>query len=132
MDGTYVVPRRTDTVRGAAGLVQLVSVGARGCGAWSSDAWRIPVCGVVSVGALDVASRGLRPSNRLRYTWLAAGARAGLGYRWTRVGVFAAAELLVPLNRAEVLVGDTAAFSSSVVAGRGLAGIEIFFATDSA
>ena len=132
MDGSYVVPQRTDAVQGAAGLVQLATVGARGCGAWSRDAWRVPACALVEVGALDVASRGLNPANRLRYAWLAAGVRTGVSYRWSRLGLFASAELLLPIARAEVLVGEAVAFSSSPAIGRLLWGIEIVFATGSA
>ena len=129
--GFYGAPRRTDTVDGVSGLALMGAAGARGCVVFGA-AVRVPLCALAEAGRTRVASRGLSPPNLLRYWWGAAGARVGVSRRWGRVGVFGAAEAVVPFSRPAALVGDTAVFTAWSVCARAIVGLQIFFATDSA
>ncbi len=129
--GFYEAPRRTGTVAGASGLVQMGAAGGRGCVVLGTPV-RVPICGLAEVGGLRVVSRGPIPANRLRFIWAAAGARVGVERRWGRVGVFGAAEGAIPIARSEVLLGEALAFETWPVTLRAVAGVKIFFATDSA
>lgn len=129
--GYYGAPRRTDVVRGASGLAQMGAAGARGCVVFGSSV-RAPLCALVEVGALRVASRDLVPANALRYVWSAAGVRGGVARRWGRVGIFGAAEAALPISRSRVVLGGTTAFDTWAVSLRAIVGLQIFFATDSA
>ncbi len=129
--GFYGAPRRSDPVADVSGLAQLGAGGIRGCWLLRSTV-EVPVCGAVEGGAMRVASRGPVPPNTLRYPWSAAGARTGVQRRWGRIGVFAAGEVMVPLNRSRVSVGETVAFDTWAVSLRAVLGLQIFFATESA
>ena len=129
--GVYGAPRRTDVVQGASGLAQLGAAGVRGCGVLG-EAVRVPLCAVVEAGGLRVDSRGLIPSNVLRYVWTAAGAHVGVERRWGRFGLYAAGEALVPIRRPQVDVGDTTSFTAFPVSVRAVLGLRIFFDTDPA
>lgn len=132
MFGYYGAPRRTDVVRDVSGLVQMGAGGVLGCAAVHPGTLRVPLCGVFEAGALGVQSRGLDPRNGLTYLWVALGAHVGVERRWSRVGVFAAAEGLMPVQRAQVLVGERSLYEASWVSFRLIVGLKIFFATDSA
>lgn len=128
--GFWVAPRETATVRGARGLAQFAAGGVRGCLRAPVGKAYIPICAVLEAGLLWVNSRGLEPTRRLRYAWVAPGGRVGVERHWGRWGVFAAAELAVPLDRPRMLIGQETAFESLSVSVRMLAGVSIFFSTD--
>lgn len=130
--GLYGAPRRTDAILGASGLAQMGAAGFLGCGNPLTGSLRLPICAVIEGGGIRVASRGLDPANRVLSPWTAAGARVGVERRWGRVGVYSAGEVLVPVVRTDVLLGEASSFTTWAVSMRLVVGLKIFFATESA
>lgn len=130
--GFYGALRRTDVVRGAFGIIDLAAGGLRGCVALRPGVLRVPLCGVAEVGGHRVRSRGLTPSNRLSYLWVAAGPHVAVERRWSTVGLFTAAEALGAIHGARVTLGGVDAFETSWVSLRLMIGLRIFFGTESA
>ncbi len=129
--GHWVGPRATRAEAGARGVAQQGAGGVRGCVRPAVGEVVFPVCVQFEAGVVDVRSRGLDPPNRLAFWWLAPAAGGGLERRWGWWGLFAAAELAVPIRRPRALVGPSRVFESRAVSARGLVGLVFFFATDS-
>lgn len=106
---------------------QSVQGAVRGCYVLQDGALRIPVCFGWEAGRTFARSQGLLQDTTLRGPWLAAGARAALSYRWRRVGVYAAGEVLRSLVTTRLRVVQTPLFTPSALSVRGIVGLEFFF-----
>lgn len=106
---------------------QSVQGAVRGCYVLRDGAISIPLCGGIEAGRTFARSEGLAPDATLRGPWLAAGLRGALAYRWRRVGVYAAGEVLRSVVTTRLRVVETPLFTPSALSVRGIIGVEFFF-----
>ncbi|HWB75351.1 MAG TPA: hypothetical protein VG755_10350 [Nannocystaceae bacterium] len=128
LHGAYLWPRRAAGPRDSGGRFQLGLVGVRGCARPRIGRVELPVCLGVDGGAMRVDSEGIDPKRTLHGPWIAPTAGAGVAVGGARVGFWTLVEASAGVVRPQIHVGDASLFRTSVVSGRWLAGLEIFFA----
>lgn len=132
-DVSWLAPRSFDApVDDSSALTfnvraQSIQGAVRGCYVLRDGAISIPLCAALEAGRTFARSRGLTTDSTLRGPWLAAGLRAALRYRWRRIGVYAAGEVLRSLVTTRLRVVQTPLFTPSALSVRGIAGVELFF-----
>lgn len=103
------------------------SVGARGCGVPARRRLEFPLCVAVEGGALEGAGRGATVNpTRTRRPWFALAAGPGLAFApLPRLALLVAVDAVVPLWRAQFLIGGREIHRPRPVGVRGVVGFEL-------
>lgn len=125
--GAYTWPQR-----GRDGLYQQGAVAAHGCARLWAGAVEFPLCLGVAGGALRIDSRGLREQRVAHGPWAGPSARVAVRVATPRVWLRLAGDVVVPIVRARVLVGEDAVFEARPASARLTAAVGFFFTIDPA
>jgi hypothetical protein len=113
----------------ASGRVALWAIAARGCGVPKWGRIELPLCGAVEAGALEGEGTGATVNaTTARRPWVALTAGPALAFvPVPRVAILVGADLVVPLWRAQFLVGDELVHQPFYVGVRAGLGVELRF-----
>lgn len=124
-----LLPRRTTLAQDDRVQARFAawSIGARGCGVPARARLEFPLCIAAEGGALEGAGRGATVNpTRTRRPWFALAAGPGLAFApIPRIALLVGVDAVVPLWRAQFLVGGVEIHRPRPVGVRGVVGLEI-------
>jgi hypothetical protein len=113
----------------ASGRIALWAIAARGCGVPKWGRIELPLCGAVEAGAFEGEGTGdTVNATTARRPWIALTAGPAIAFvPVPRVAILVGADLVVPLVRAQFLVGDELVHQPFYVGVRAGLGVELRF-----